>query len=783
MIAVIATAALDHPVVAMGASAGATGLPHQELGEVVVTSRVLQGAAASGIPPERQLNPAEIAAYGVSTISDLLSELSAQTQSDQGRDGGAAPVVLVNGRRISGIDEVGDLPTEAIQRIDILPEEVALKYGYGAQQKVVNIVLRGNLLARVARLNGGASTEGGGINGSSELSDNRIHGSDRIHVVGRVSAQAALYERDRGVSSTAGTISDPRDSISDDSAARTLKPATNSYSLNGVIAHPVGEAVTATFNASASVQNSRALLGHPAATFGSGNTAVARFLSDARLLQIAAVGTVHAGVTLNADLPKQWRLSVVGSYDYDDSHTRTDRGYDPAALKAAISAGSLSPNGPVPLSALGSLVRQDATAISHAGSVSALANGALFKLPTGDVAISLKLDANYTRQYSASTAVPVNLATRTQFGAVTTVDVPLSSRSSPVLGGIGDLGLSVTGAVTRVSAFGALGTVSYALHWTPHVRVNAVASLNEDRQVPTLAQLGGPLVTKANVRQFDYVQGRTVTVTSVSGGNPALQADDRQVFKLGATVALIDRPATALKAWSYYLASTTRNAIEAPGGATAVAEESFPDRFGRDPGGTLVLVDNRAVNFLREDRRSLRSGFTLTRTIHSADPTQEASGDDSEFEMSLYHSWFFQDEVRLGAGAPSIDLLEGGTIGPGAHARHKVQVTTGANHRGIGVRLGGAWTSPFRISGRGGGAGALWYSSLATLDVRMFADLQRRFDGRPWAHGLRASLAVTNVFDTHQHVRDASGATPLIYGPAFLDPDGRTVSFSVRRLL
>ncbi len=54
----------------------------------------------------------------------------------------SAPVLLLNGQRISGFRELRDIPTEAIQRVDILPEEVALKYGYRADQKVVNIVLR-----------------------------------------------------------------------------------------------------------------------------------------------------------------------------------------------------------------------------------------------------------------------------------------------------------------------------------------------------------------------------------------------------------------------------------------------------------------------------------------------------------------------------------------------------------------------------------------------------------------------------------------------------------------
>ena len=78
------------------------------------------------IPPEIQLNQADIRAYAVSSVADLLTELAPQTGSGRGS---GMPVVLLNGRRISSFAEIRDLPTEAIERVDILPEEVALKYG------------------------------------------------------------------------------------------------------------------------------------------------------------------------------------------------------------------------------------------------------------------------------------------------------------------------------------------------------------------------------------------------------------------------------------------------------------------------------------------------------------------------------------------------------------------------------------------------------------------------------------------------------------------------------
>ncbi|HSZ51904.1 MAG TPA: TonB-dependent receptor, partial [Caulobacteraceae bacterium] len=120
------------------------------------------GAVVGDIKPELQLSPSDIQSFGVSTVTELLSELAPETRSDRGRSS-EAPVILVNGRRISALNEVQNIPVEAILRIDILPEEVSLKYGYTADQRVVNIVLRRRFHATTLEGQGGAPTEGGEI--------------------------------------------------------------------------------------------------------------------------------------------------------------------------------------------------------------------------------------------------------------------------------------------------------------------------------------------------------------------------------------------------------------------------------------------------------------------------------------------------------------------------------------------------------------------------------------------------------------------------------------------
>jgi outer membrane receptor protein involved in Fe transport len=48
---------------------------------------------------------------------------------------------------------------------------------------------------------------------------------------------------------------------------------------------------------------------------------------------------------------------------------------------------------------------------------------------------------------------------------------------------------------------------------------------------------------------------------------------------------------------------------------------------------------------------------------------------------------------------------------------------------------------------------------------------------------MRVSLSVQNILNTLQKVTDGSGATPTAYQGAYLDPDGRTVMLSIRKML
>lgn len=71
------------------------------------------------------------------------------------------------------------------------------------------------------------------------------------------------------------------------------------------------------------------------------------------------------------------------------------------------------------------------------------------------------------------------------------------------------------------------------------------------------------------------------------------------------------------------------------------------------------------------------------------------------------------------------------------------------------------------------------------MNLRLFADLGQRetlVRERPWLLGARVSLALNNLFDQRVDVRDSGGLVPISYQPDLLDPIGRSVRLSVRKL-
>ena len=832
--------------------------------DIVVTgSRKLPGSVIGDIPPDQSLGQAEIRSYGVSSISDLLSELSPQTTS--GRGSGGAPVVLLNGRRISSFSEIRDIPTEAIQRVEILPEEVALKYGYRADQKVVNFVLRRRFRAVTAEAVDTVPTEGGTNAPNAKLDLLTIARDRRVNLHVEYSAASALTEAERDIDATTPTAQSPRgadNAIVDQRPFRSLQAATSTFTANSVYARNIFGNIGATINGRIESTDSRSLNGLPSATLtlADGST-VNRALNDDGFLPLAQrVSSIaaHLGTTLNGDIGT-WRWNVTGNYDRSDTQTFTDTGVDATAFQARLTAGdpTASPFNRLTASDIGAAPGNRAYASQSTGGLDAVANGNLFNLPAGAISTTLKLGAETadfsSRSYSSSLLQDgqTQVGQTERRGAVSrdtlsgqvNVDVPLTSRSKDVLPFLGTLSANFNLAQDHLSDFGTLTTLGYGANWSPIEGVRVIASVTDTDEAPTAQQLGNPSITTPNVRVFDYVRGTTATVTTISGGNAGLVADNNHVKKVGVTL----KPWSArdLSITANYVESRVDNPIAAFPAATAAIESAFPDRFVRDGAGTLVQVDRRPINFARSDRSELRWGINFSAPLKSKiqreleayragtgpNPFEgmqppggfrrpDGAGGDGprggrdggpgggggrggggggrgfggrggqaggRVQFAVYHTWHFTDRVLVANGGPSLNLLDGDAIGSsGGQSRHELEAQAGYTNNGLGARISANYATGTRVNGGTIAAPeTLNFGGLATANARLFADLGQRLEwvkAHPWLRGMRISLSVDNVFNTRQRVTDATGATPNNYQPDYLDPLGRTVRLSVRKL-
>ncbi|HWQ88294.1 MAG TPA: TonB-dependent receptor, partial [Brevundimonas sp.] len=155
------------------------------------------------------------------------------------------------------------------------------------------------------------------------------------------------------------------------------------------------------------------------------------------------------------------------------------------------------------------------------------------------------------------------------------------------------------------------------------------------------------------------------------------------------------------------------------------------------------------------------------------------------FNLSIYHTVRLQDEILIADGLPVLDLLDGSaTSGRGGTPRNEIQAQVGVFRNGKGAFLFGNWREGTRVDG--GTGPDLTFSDLATLNLNVFIDLGQQADWvakYPWLKGARLQLGVQNIFDSRLEVTSSAGDAPLNYQPDYLDPQGRTVGLTFRKIL
>ncbi|MES2120142.1 MAG: TonB-dependent receptor plug domain-containing protein [Pseudomonadota bacterium] len=800
---------------------------------IVVTGARARGSVVGDIPPENTLDSRDVRATGATNINELLEALAPQIGSARGRSS-ERPVLLLNGQRISGFRELRDLPTEAIERVEILPEEVALKYGYRADQKVVNIVLRSRFRSTAVQLAGTMATDGGYLGGNGDVTRLQINRNGRTTYNLHAEGNGMLTEDERNI--LVEGVPDgatPDQALAARSLIGTKRNVRGAVTVNRTI---LGD-VSATVNAELEHNQGRSLIG----------------LGETLLTPLArntTSDTAHLGTTLNGN-KGQWHWNVTGNADIEHDTTGTQRdavnGLDTS--RQTRSSGDLTAN----------------------------ANGKLFRLPAGDASATVTLGAATIRQDSERTGLGVNSSNslgRTSGRARLNVDLPISRRNRD-FSALGNFTLNGNAEVEQLSDFGTLTTLGAGANWSPVDRLNLLTSWTREEGAPSIEQLGNPILETPGARIFDFTTGETVLATAITGGNPALLADRRNVFKLSANWQPLAN--TDLRFRADYVHSKTDRPISSIYGPTPALEAAFPDRFVRDGSGQLVSVDLRPINFDSATKDTLRIGFDFSEPLKSRRPSQSTmdairsqfhtamgggegrdgrtganpqgqqqgaprqgaptqgvpqqgtpqqgaqqpgarpegasppppregggefrgggefhgeggrgggfggGGNRGRLTFSLTDTITLKDRVSIGPGLPELDYLHGeASGGSGGTPRHSIEAQAGWANNGLGIRLGANWRSGTTVNTLTGDD--LRFSPLATFNLRLFDNLGEQPDlvvKHPWLRGTQVRFEVNNLFNAKPNVRDASGAVPLSYQPDLLDPLGRTVMISIRKL-
>jgi len=758
--ALIAFIALAKPSQAQEVAPQAVGAAEEDAGDIVVTAPRSRGSVETEVAPDLELDPLAIESYGTSNIADLLAALSTQTRTGRGRDGGA-PVVLLNGRRISDFSEIRDIPSEAILRVETFPEEVALKYGYSADQRVVNFVLKPDFAAYSGEAEFGGPTSGARSNTQLRATSLRIGKKGRTNLSAQYNRASSIFESERGISQP----------VAGQAENRTLSPATEQIQLNSVFNRALDGRTGATLNIKFEQTDATSAFGLSTPATG----------APERLDQDSRARSASAGLTFDGSIGK-WQWTGTTTYGVETSRTLTDQ-----------TAGA----GP----------RDIARARQTTANAILSLSGPVVQLPAGAVTASFR--AGFERRGFRSSSVRRGIARQARLGRNDTstrasLDIPLASRKRDVAAALGDLSINVNAGYRQLGDFGGLKSFGYGINWSPSRSLHLIASLAAAEAAPSQQQLSNPLVTSPGTTVYDYARGESALITIIGGGNPLLRTERTRDLKIGLSYDVPKVEGLTLS--TNYYRNRSDNPVSAFPELTPDIESAFPARVVRDTTGRLVSIDRRAINYFATSSDELRWSVNFARQIGpqgrggfgalggGRPPGTRGGpgrggfgggGAGKRVQISLAHTIKLRDEIRIAPALQPLDLLGGDATGAfGGTPEHRVELDGGWYNNGLGSRITAAWQNATSLKG-GSTVSDLHFSSLATINLRLCLNFDQRkklVEQVPFLKGSRIRLRIDNITNAIRKVRDDSGTTPLRYQPGYLDAAGRTIELSFRKL-
>ena len=584
--------------------------------EIVVRSARIRGQLVVDQAPLVQLDETQIAAEGVTSIADLIAQVSARTGSARGR-GGGMPVILVNGIRIGSFREFANYPPEALAKVEVFPEEVAQRFGFPPDRRVINLVLKDKYSNRQVDFEYQIPTRGGYARNEQQLGILKIADGGRINANIQVEDTNLLSEAERGIRQTPGSVSsvagDPDQARFRSLLADTFRLDSNLSWAKAII--DSGTALSANLNyqrnesRSLDGLNTVTLRRTPAdpgtlRTFGAETPLARRTSSDT----VSTAGSINKPVN-------NFRWTSTFDASLAETETEIDRRLTPqqlAVFQNAALAGTLGVTGALP-SNTDNGFDVASSRIINASSLNTL-QGPVTTLPAGDVLATFDIRLDWQNIESADTrsAIGADLTRRNLSTGVNLV-VPLTSRRDAFADALGDFTLNLQAGVDDLSDFGVLGDWNAGLTWKPFDKLDLSATYIWREVAPGLTALGNPRIVNLNVPVFDFVRGETVLADVTTGGNAALPAETQRDWKFAANWELPFWENTRLTV--EYIRNRSSNVVSAFPQVTSEIEAAFPGRVTRDASGRLTAIDRRAVSFASTKADRLQFTFSHNGSI------------------------------------------------------------------------------------------------------------------------------------------------------------------------
>ncbi|MEI9928678.1 MAG: TonB-dependent receptor [Sphingomonas sp.] len=798
-----------------------------------------RGSAVTDIAPIATLDADAVAASGATTMTELLRTIRGTTQSADGQE----PIFLLNSQRVSGYQDIGSLPPEAIQKVEVLPEQAALRFGFPPTRRVVNFITKRRFRQIEVRGSAGTTTRAGSTTQKANLGLTRLHDDARLTLTLEVRHTSPLLQADRDIAPdpavpfdaignvvglNGGEI-DPALSaavghavtiarVPEAPADRTtiagfaagaagprlfdlgsyhaLAPGNDAVKGEVVLANRIGKTLAGSISLSAEQSRDRTLWGpadviltvpgtNPYSPFAS-PVLLYRYLTEAPLLRHReTVTTLHAGATLRGAIAG-WRWDFTGALDQKQTDSRSERGIDTGVANAAIAAGANS-FAPLDPALLTNRLIDRSKQRTRTAEFKMVVTNTPIRLPAGPVAVTATVEAGQSSADSSTRGPrPFDLDLgRGRIEGGIAIDVPLASRREGALGFIGDLSVSASFNARQVGGFGSLTDATYGIAWGPIEGVQLLATVKRSAAAPDMTAQSTPEVRSPNVPVFDFGAGRTELVTLIQGGNPGLAAEHRLVRSLAINLKPFAK--SALRVSVGYEATTIRDQTGTVYALTPQTESILPDLFARDAAGRLVSVEYRPINFSRERQRALSLNLNTSGKIGKGTPpipgAKPAPG--AKVPISYYGGTGpgikFSDRLALRPGAPELDVLHGDTITGWGMPSVFGYAYGGFNHLGNGASFDFWYGGPTRVRAPDP-ASDLRFSSIFKLNIAAFVSIHQLLPHTEWTRHLQLRLEVQNLGDAHQRVLDGFGRVPYRFQPDLLDPIGRTVTLSLRKL-